>query len=125
MLRRKEKKGKKKKHKKTITITIKVFLFYSCLIGTLANGKTVSHEYVSEGNGVNPVFEFLINQRPGERSATVDYIKRNLLVNEVSGHTIHTLPTTMNPLVDFITHFFQDYGALRMGDPNTLEGFTE
>ena len=33
----------------------------------------------------------------------------------------------MNPLVDFITHFFQDYGALtyQMGDPNTLEGFTE
>ena len=92
--------------------------------------------FVSEGNGVNPVFEMLINHvRPGERSATVDYIKRNLLVEALnnkqvrlrSGHTIHTLPTTMNPLVDFITHFFQDYGALtyQMGDPNTLEGFTE
>ena len=57
----------------------------------------------------------LINHvRPGERSATVDYIKRNLLVEALnnkqvrlrSGHTIHTLPTTMNPLVDFYYSFF-------------------
>ena len=92
--------------------------------------------FVSEGNGVNPIFEMLISLvGSGERSATVDYIKKNLLVEALnnkqvmlqSGHTIHTLPTTMNPLVDFITHFFQDYGALtyQMGDPNTLEGFTE
>lgn len=93
--------------------------------------------FVSEGNSVNPVFELLIAQvGTGQRSPTVDYIKQNLLVEaldnerltlQLSRQNIRTLPTTMNSLVDFITHFFQDYGVFsyQMGDPNTLEGFTE
>lgn len=93
--------------------------------------------FVSEGNSVNPVFDSLIAQvGPGQRSPIVDYIKQNLLVEaldnerltlQFSRQNIRTLPTTTNPLVDFITHFFQNYGALtyQMGDPNTLEGFRE
>ena len=91
--------------------------------------------FVSEGNSVNPVFDSLIAQvPPGGVSPTVEYIKRNLLVEalnseqynlEFSGQRVTTLPTTMNPLVDFVTQFFQDYGVLtyQMGDANTVEGF--
>ena len=93
--------------------------------------------FVSEGNGVNPVFDSLIAQvPPGGVSPTVEYIKKNLLVEALnseqyrlpfSGKRVTTLPTTINPLVGFITHFFQDYGVLtyQMGDANTVEGFSE
>ena len=93
--------------------------------------------FVSEGNSVNAVFDSLIAQvPPGGVSPTVEYIKRNLLVEalnseqytlQLSGQRITTLPTTMNPLVDFVTQFFQDYGVFtyQMGDANTVEGFRE
>ena len=93
--------------------------------------------FVSEGNSVNPVFDSLIAQvPPGGVSQTVEYIKRNLLVEalnseqyrlQFSGQKVTTLPTTMNPLVDFVTQFFQDYGVFtyQMGDANTVEGFRE
>ena len=93
--------------------------------------------FVSEGNSVNHVFDSLIAQvPPGGVSQTVEYIKRNLLVEalnseqyrlQFSGQKVTTLPTTMNPLVDFVTQFFQDYGVFtyQMGDANTVEGFRE
>ena len=93
--------------------------------------------FVSEGNSVNPVFDSLISQvPPGGVSPTVEYIKRNLLVEALnseqyrlpfSGQRVTTLPTTMNPLVNFVTQFFQDYGIFtyQMGDANTVEGFRE
>jgi len=93
--------------------------------------------FVSEGNSVNPVFDSLIAEvGPNNSSSAVDYTKKNLLVESLNSEqylldstreTITTLPTTMNPLVDFIAQFFQDYGALvyQMGDPNTVEGIRQ
>ena len=93
--------------------------------------------FVSEGNSVNSVFDLLIAQVPQDSvSPTVEYIKKNLLVEALnseqyrlpfSRHIVTTLPTTMNPLVDFVTQFFQDYGVFtyQMGDANTVEGFRE
>ena len=77
---------------------------------------------VSEGEEVNPIFEgSLLHSEARISPETIKYISNNLLVEgldnknyklEISKKTIKTLKAFPNVLVDFITHFFQNYGTV-------------
>mgnify|MGYP001357869084 FL=1 len=77
---------------------------------------------VSEGEEVNPTFEgSLMAWQAINAPKAAKYTSNNLLVEgldnknyklEISKKTIKTLKAFPNVLVDFITHFFQNYGTV-------------